>query len=176
VKEKARFFQLQRHQQPELVSVNTSELDERVCNRVPLGTPCAQVVDAGISVPRPKNTRFTTQCHSCSLACSPQTVTRSTAVSSRSASSSKIRQSQHCTGYCRNRVLRSGCFCDVPLSHAVDFHYTKLSYGAVKLRLAVRSIIPIKQPPTFVIIFLSADRAYHMRDGKDATMSKDKPR
>jgi DNA replication licensing factor MCM2 len=30
VKEKARFFQLQRHQQPELVSVNTSELDERV--------------------------------------------------------------------------------------------------------------------------------------------------
>jgi DNA replication licensing factor MCM2 len=30
VKEKARFFQLQRHQQPELVTVNTSELDERV--------------------------------------------------------------------------------------------------------------------------------------------------
>ncbi|KAI9510112.1 MCM-domain-containing protein [Russula earlei] len=29
VKEKARFFQLQRHQQPELVTVNTSELDER---------------------------------------------------------------------------------------------------------------------------------------------------
>ena len=30
VKEKARFFQLQRHQQPELVTVNVSELDERV--------------------------------------------------------------------------------------------------------------------------------------------------
>jgi DNA replication licensing factor MCM2 len=30
VKEKARFFQLQRHQQPELVTVNISELDERV--------------------------------------------------------------------------------------------------------------------------------------------------
>jgi len=29
VKEKARFFQLQRHQQPELVTVNASELDER---------------------------------------------------------------------------------------------------------------------------------------------------
>jgi len=29
VKEKARFFQLQRHQQPELVTVNVSELDER---------------------------------------------------------------------------------------------------------------------------------------------------
>jgi DNA replication licensing factor MCM2 len=30
VKEKARFFQLQRHQQPELVTVKISELDERV--------------------------------------------------------------------------------------------------------------------------------------------------
>ena len=30
VKEKARFFQLQRHQQPELVTVNVSDLDERV--------------------------------------------------------------------------------------------------------------------------------------------------
>ena len=30
MKEKARFFQLQRHQQPELVTVNVSELDERV--------------------------------------------------------------------------------------------------------------------------------------------------
>jgi len=29
VKDKARFFQLQRHQQPELVTVNVSELDER---------------------------------------------------------------------------------------------------------------------------------------------------
>jgi DNA replication licensing factor MCM2 len=34
VKEKARFFQLQRHQQPELVTVNVSELDERVRNRL----------------------------------------------------------------------------------------------------------------------------------------------
>jgi DNA replication licensing factor MCM2 len=34
IKEKARFFQLQRYQQPELVTVNTSELDERVCGRV----------------------------------------------------------------------------------------------------------------------------------------------
>ncbi len=98
VKEKARFFQLQRHQQPELVTVNTSELDERVCDRVALDTPRTQVVDDDISLPRPKNTRFMTQCHSCSLACSPRTATRSTATSSRSVSSSKIRQSQHCTG------------------------------------------------------------------------------
>ncbi len=34
VKEKARFFQLQRHQQPELVTVNASELDERVRGHV----------------------------------------------------------------------------------------------------------------------------------------------
>ena len=34
VKEKARFFQLQRHQQPELVTVKISELDERVRDRV----------------------------------------------------------------------------------------------------------------------------------------------
>jgi len=30
VKDKARFYQLQRHQQPELVSIKVSELDERV--------------------------------------------------------------------------------------------------------------------------------------------------
>jgi DNA replication licensing factor MCM2 len=30
VKDKARFYQLQRYQQPELVSVKVSELDERV--------------------------------------------------------------------------------------------------------------------------------------------------
>jgi DNA replication licensing factor MCM2 len=34
VKEKARFFQLQRHLQPELVTVNASELDERVRGHV----------------------------------------------------------------------------------------------------------------------------------------------
>jgi DNA replication licensing factor MCM2 len=31
VKDKARFYQLQRHQQPELVTVKLSELEERVC-------------------------------------------------------------------------------------------------------------------------------------------------
>ena len=36
MKEKARFFQLQRHQQPELVTVKISELDERV--RDPVAT------------------------------------------------------------------------------------------------------------------------------------------
>jgi DNA replication licensing factor MCM2 len=30
VKEKARFFQLQRHQQPDLISIKVSELDDRV--------------------------------------------------------------------------------------------------------------------------------------------------
>lgn len=33
VKEKARFYQLQRHQQPDVISVKTSELDERVRGR-----------------------------------------------------------------------------------------------------------------------------------------------
>ena len=33
VKEKARFYQLQRHQQPDVISVKTSELDERVRRR-----------------------------------------------------------------------------------------------------------------------------------------------
>ena len=33
VKEKARFYQLQRHQQPDVISVKTSELDERVRSR-----------------------------------------------------------------------------------------------------------------------------------------------
>ena len=31
VKDKARFYQLQHYQQPELVTVKTSELEERVC-------------------------------------------------------------------------------------------------------------------------------------------------
>lgn len=44
VKEKARFYQLQRHQQPELVTVNTSELDERVRNRVAGDTLRTQVL------------------------------------------------------------------------------------------------------------------------------------
>jgi DNA replication licensing factor MCM2 len=98
VKEKARFFQLQRHQQPELVTVNTSELDERVCDRVVLDMPRTQLVDDDISLPRPKNMRFTTQCHSCSLACSPRTATRSTVTPLRSVSSSKVRQSQRYSG------------------------------------------------------------------------------
>lgn len=34
VKEKARFYQLQRRQQPDAISVKTSELDERVCGHV----------------------------------------------------------------------------------------------------------------------------------------------
>lgn len=49
VKEKARFFQLQRHQQPELVTVNTSELEERVCDCVVLDMPRTQLVDDDIS-------------------------------------------------------------------------------------------------------------------------------
>jgi len=98
VKEKARFFRLQRHQQPELVTVNTSKVDEQVCDRVVSNMPRTQLVDDDISLPRPKTTRFTTQCHSCSLACSPRMATHSTVTSSRSVSSSKIKQSQGCTG------------------------------------------------------------------------------
>ena len=115
MKEKARFFQLQRHQQPELVTVDTSELDERVCDRVAFDTPRTQMADDNIFSPRPKNTKFTTQRHSCSLACSPRTAIRSTVASSRSVSSSKIRQSQHCD-WSETRYLGSECFCDVPLS------------------------------------------------------------
>jgi hypothetical protein len=118
VKEKARFFQLQRHQQPELVSVNTSELDERVCNRVALDTPRTQVVDDDVSLPRPKNTRFTTQCHSCSLACSPRTATRSTVTSSKSVSSSKIRGNRNIV-LVRNAVFGVWMFLRCTTFHAV---------------------------------------------------------
>jgi hypothetical protein len=122
VKEKARFFQLQRHQQPELVTVNTSELDERVCDRVALDTPRAQVVDDDISLPRLKNTRFTTQCHSCSLACSPRTATRSTVTSSRSVSSSKIKAIATLY-WLEKRYLGSVCFAMYHFPRC-QFHYT----------------------------------------------------
>ena len=69
VKEKARFFQLQRHQQPELVTVNTSELDERVCDRVALDTPRTQVVDDDIFPYPGQRTRDLR--HSAILAVSP---------------------------------------------------------------------------------------------------------
>ena len=45
VKEKARFFRLQRHQQPKLVTVNTSEVDKRVYDCVVLDMPHTQLVD-----------------------------------------------------------------------------------------------------------------------------------
>jgi len=54
VKERARFFQLQRHQQPELITVTTSELDERVCDRVALDTPRTQMVDDNIFLTQAK--------------------------------------------------------------------------------------------------------------------------
>lgn len=69
VKERARFFQLQRHQQPELVTVNTSELDERVCDRVALDTPRTQVVDDDIFPYPGQRTRDLR--HSAILAVSP---------------------------------------------------------------------------------------------------------
>jgi DNA replication licensing factor MCM2 len=97
VKEKARFFQLQRHQQPELVTVTTSELDERVRDRVAADTLCMQALTMSFfPCPRPKSTRSTTPHRSCSLVCSPRMATRLTVTSSRSILSS--RRSQHCTG------------------------------------------------------------------------------
>ena len=43
VKDKARFYQLQRHRQPELVTVAISELDERVCR-------CGDTLRAGVTM------------------------------------------------------------------------------------------------------------------------------
>ena len=44
VKEKARFYQLQRYQQPESITVKVSELDERVSYRFP--APSASGTDS----------------------------------------------------------------------------------------------------------------------------------
>ena len=66
VKEKARFYQLQKHSQPESIAVSVAELDERVSFLV---FPVSVRSDANGRRYRRRSTTFTTRLRSCGQNC-----------------------------------------------------------------------------------------------------------